>query len=99
MQAYDAANILMTAIGNAIKANGGNRPSRKQVRDEMAKITSFPGVIGTYGFDQNGDTTLKIVSVYLVENSADPSKTSGVCGAKAKNLCFVWKLQFDFGTA
>jgi branched-chain amino acid transport system substrate-binding protein len=96
MQAYDAANILMTAIGNAIKANNGNKPSRKQVRDEMAKITSFQGVIGNYGFDQNGDTTLKIVSVYIVQNSPDPSKTTGVCGEKAKNMCFVWKTQFDF---
>jgi branched-chain amino acid transport system substrate-binding protein len=96
MQAYDAANILMTAIGNAIKGNGGNKPTRKQVRDEMAKITTFQGVIGNYGFDQNGDTTLKIVSVYIVQNSTDPSKTTGVCGEKAKNLCFVWKTQFDF---
>jgi len=96
MQAYDATNILMLAIGNAIKANNGNKPSRKQVRDEMAKITSFQGVIGNYGFDQNGDTTLKIVSVYIVQNSADPSKTTGVCGEKAKNMCFVWKTQFDF---
>ncbi len=69
------------------------------VRDEMAKITSFPGVIGNYGFDEKGDTTLKVVSVYLVENSPDPSKTTGVCGEKAKNLCFVWKTQFDFGKA
>ena len=99
MQAYDAANILMTAIGNAIKGNGGNKPTRKQVRDEMAKITTFQGVIGNYGFDQNGDTTLKIVSIYVVENSADPSKTTGVCGVKAKNLCFVWKTQFDFAKA
>jgi branched-chain amino acid transport system substrate-binding protein len=99
MQAYDAANILMTAIGNAIKANNGNKPSRKQVRDEMAKITSFQGVIGNYGFDEKGDTTLKIVSVYVVQNSPDPSKTTGVCGEKAKNLCFVWKTQFDFAKA
>jgi branched-chain amino acid transport system substrate-binding protein len=96
MQAYDAANILMTAIGNAIKGNGGNKPTRKQVRDEMAKITTFQGVIGNYGFDQNGDTTLKIVSIYVVEKSADPSKTTGVCGEKAKDQCFVWKTQFDF---
>ena len=99
MQAYDAANIVMTAIGNAIKGNGGNKPTRKQVRDEMAKITTFQGVIGNYGFDQNGDTTLKIVSIYVVENSADPSKTTGVCGVKAKNQCFVWKTQFDFAKA
>src|SRR5205809_1275716 len=58
MQAYDAANILMTAIGNAIKANGGNMPTRKQVRDAMEKITTFQGVIGHYGFGKIGATTL-----------------------------------------
>ena len=95
MQAYDAANALMTAIGNAIQANGGNMPTRKQVRDAMAKITSFDGVIGHYGFDQNGDTTLKIVSIYVVQQG-DPSKSTGVCGKTATQLCFVWKTQFDF---
>jgi branched-chain amino acid transport system substrate-binding protein len=96
MQAYDAANILMTAIGNAIKANNGSMPSRKQVRDAMAKITSFDGVIGHYGFDQNGDTTLKIVSVYVIQQVSDPTQSTGVCGKNAKNDCFVWKTQFDF---
>jgi len=99
MQAYDGANALMTAIGNAIKSNGGNMPTRKQVRDAMAKITTFQGVIGNYGFDQNGDTTLKIVSIYEVKTglSADDVKNStGVCGKKAANACFVWKTQFDF---
>jgi branched-chain amino acid transport system substrate-binding protein len=99
MQAYDAANILMTAIGNAAKANGGNMPSRKQVRDEMAKITTFQGVIGNYGFDKNGDTTLKIVSIYEVKaglSSDDVKNSTGVCGKKAANACFVWKTQFDF---
>ena len=96
MQAYDAANVLMTAIGNAIKANSGSKPTRKQVRDEMAKIKGFKGVIGTYDFNESGDTSLKIVSIYVVQNAADPTKTSGVCGAAAKNLCFTWKTQFDF---
>ena len=96
MQAYDATNVLMTAIGNAIKANGGNKPSRKQVRDQMAKIKGFQGVIGTYDFNEQGDTSLKIVSVYVVQNAPDPTKTSGVCGSTQKNLCFVWKAQFDF---
>jgi branched-chain amino acid transport system substrate-binding protein len=96
MQAYDAANVLMLAIGNAIQANGGNMPTRKQVRDAMSKITSYQGVIGNYGFDQNGDTTLKIVSIYVVQQAADPSKTTGVCGKTAANECFIWKTQFDF---
>jgi len=99
MQAYDAANALMTAIGNAIKANNGNMPTRLQVRDQFAKIQGFKGVIGTYDFDQNGDTSLKIVSIYVVKTglSADDAKNStGVCGKKTANACFVWKTQFDF---
>jgi len=99
MQAYDATNALMAAIGRAIKGNGGNSPSREQVRAEMAKTVGFVGVVGTYDFDANGDTNLKIVSIYLTEQSADPSKTTGVCGVKAKNVCFVWKTQFDFAKA
>jgi branched-chain amino acid transport system substrate-binding protein len=97
MQAYDAANVLMAAIGRAIKDAGGNMPTREQVRAEMAKTKGFVGVIGTYDFDENGDTSLKIVSVYVVEQVSDPSKSTGVCGSKtAKNACFVWKTQFDF---
>jgi branched-chain amino acid transport system substrate-binding protein len=96
MQAYDAANAMMLAIGNAIKANNGNVPSREQVRAQMAKIQGFKGVIGTYDFDQNGDTSLKIVSIYLVQQVTDPAQSSGVCGKTSTNACFVWKSQFDF---
>jgi len=39
------------------------------------------------------------VSIYVVQQATDPSKTSGVCGKKAKNACFVWKTQFDFAQA
>ena len=97
MQANDAANALIAAIGRAIKNNGGNSPSREQVRAEMAKTQGFVGVVGTYDFDANGDTSLKIVSVYQTKLVADPTKSSGVCGSKtAKNVCFVWDSQFDF---
>ncbi len=96
MQAYDAANALMAAIGRAVNDANGSTPSREQVRAEMAKTQGFVGVVGTYNFDQNGDTSLKIVSIYVVQQAADPSKTSGVCGSKVANLCYVWKTQFDF---
>jgi len=91
---------LMAAIGRAINDANGGTPTRDQVRAEMAKTKGFVGVIGTYDFDANGDTNLKIVSIYLVQGglSADAVKNStGVCGSKtAKNACFVWKTQFDF---
>jgi branched-chain amino acid transport system substrate-binding protein len=95
MQAYDATNALMAAIGRAITDANGT-PSREQVRAQMAQTKGFVGVVGTYDFDQKGDTSLKIVSIYVVENAPDPSKSTGVCGTKQKNLCFIWKTQFDF---
>src|SRR5260370_28897410 len=64
MQAYDAVNALMAAIGRAITDANGSTPSREQVRAEMAKTTGFVGVIGTYNFDANGDTDLQLVSFY-----------------------------------
>src|SRR5438445_6094542 len=82
MQAYDAANALMAAIGRAINDAGGNTPTREQVRAEMAKTTAFKGVIGTYNFDANGDTDLKIVSIYVVKSGLsadDVTNSSGVC--------------------
>jgi branched-chain amino acid transport system substrate-binding protein len=96
MQAYDAANALMAAIGRAISDAGGSMPSREQVRSEMAKTTGFVGVIGTYDFDQNGDTSLKIVSIYEVQQAPDPKATTGVCGTKVTNMCFVWKDQVNY---
>ena len=98
MQAYDAANALMAAIGRAINdANG--MPSREQVRAEMAKTKGFVGVIGTYDFDEKGDTSLKIVSIYVTAAVSDPAQSTGVCGKTAAKDCFIWKTQFDFAKA
>ncbi len=97
MQAYDAANALMAALGRAIKDAGGNVPTREQVRNQMSQTKGFVGVIGTYDFDQAGDTSLKIVSVYVTQKGGDPATSAGVCGSKtAKDVCFFWKAQFDF---
>jgi branched-chain amino acid transport system substrate-binding protein len=97
MQAYDAANALMDAIGRAVNDANGSFPSREQVRAEMAKTTGFKGVIGTYNFNAQGDTDLKIVSIYVVQTVSDPSQSSGVCGKTAPNDCYVWKDQVNVG--
>ena len=99
MQAYDATNALMAAIGRAITDANGSNPTREQVRAEMAKTKGFVGVVGTYDFDQNGDTNLKIVSIYTVQTVTDPAKSTGVCGKTNPKDCFVWKTQFDFAKA
>jgi branched-chain amino acid transport system substrate-binding protein len=99
MQAYDAANALMAAIGRAVNDANGSMPTREQVRSEMAKTKGFVGVIGTYDFDANGDTSLKIVSIYAVQQVSDPAQSTGVCGTKAATLCYVWKDQVNYATA
>jgi branched-chain amino acid transport system substrate-binding protein len=98
MQAYDAANALMDAIGRAVNDANGSVPSREQVRSEMSKTTGFKGVVGTYNFNAQGDTDLKIVSIYEILNG-DPAASSGVCGQQAKNDCFVWKDQVNYANA
>ena len=99
MQAYDAANALMDAIGRAVNDANGSVPTREQVRAEMAKTQNFKGVIGTYNFNAAGDTDLKIVSIYEVQQVSDPSTSTGVCGKQAANLCFVWKDQINYATS
>jgi branched-chain amino acid transport system substrate-binding protein len=63
-QAYDAAAIIIAALGRAIDDAGGNMPTRDQVTAEVAKTKDFKGVIGTTSFDSSGDTSLKIITVY-----------------------------------
>ena len=99
MQAYDAANALMAAIGRAINDANGGVPTRDQVRVEMSKTKGFVGVVGTYDFDANGDTSLKIVSIYEVQQVSDPTQSTGVCGSKQANLCYIWKDQVNYASA
>ena len=99
MQAYDATNALMAAIGRAITDANGSTPTREQVRNEMSKTTGFVGVIGTYDFDANGDTSLKIVSIYTVQTVTDPTKSTGVCGKLHPKDCYVWKAQVNYALA
>lgn len=66
MPAYDSAKILVAAIDKAIKANGGNMPTRQQVLDQMYK-TDYSGVLGHTSFDPLGDTTNKVITIYSVK--------------------------------
>jgi len=63
-QGYDAVGVIIAAISRAIDDAGGNMPTRDQVTAEMLKTTTYSGAMGSFGFDANGDTTLKIITVY-----------------------------------
>ena len=51
-------------------AKGGDPSDRKQIRDAVFAIKDFNGVLGTWSFDQNGDTTLTDMTVYQVKSGA-----------------------------
>src|SRR4029077_11362614 len=74
-QAYDAASIIIAAIGKAIDDAGGSTPTRDQVRAEVAKTQGYKGAIGTTSFDANGDTTLKIITIYKWTSATDTGGT------------------------
>jgi branched-chain amino acid transport system substrate-binding protein len=57
---YVAANIIMAAV----KAVGTDR---EKVRAWVAELKGYQSILGTFGFDQNGDTTNRIISVYTVQ--------------------------------
>jgi branched-chain amino acid transport system substrate-binding protein len=70
-QAYDSANIIIAAISRAIDDAGGNMPTRTQVTNEVGKTQNYHGTIGTTTFDSNGDTTLKIITIYKWTSATD----------------------------
>ena len=60
---YDAAAILIDAIGRAIDADGGKIPTRQQVVDQLAQTTNYQGLTGTYTFSANGDPTTPTLQI------------------------------------
>jgi ABC-type branched-subunit amino acid transport system substrate-binding protein len=50
-------------------------PSRAQVTAALAKTQNYKGAIGTTSFDSNGDTTLKIITVYKWTSANDTGGT------------------------
>jgi branched-chain amino acid transport system substrate-binding protein len=67
---YVAAMVIINAAAAAVKANGGTMPTRAQVLDHIRTAHSFDTIIGTFAFDQNGDPTSKIISIYEARNDA-----------------------------
>ena len=65
--AYEAANVMLDAIERAADEAGGV-PERQAVIDEVFATEDFEGVLGTWSFDEEGDTSLTELSVQTVED-------------------------------
>ncbi|HHY66807.1 MAG: branched-chain amino acid ABC transporter substrate-binding protein [Kyrpidia sp.] len=74
---YDSAMVLLKAVENAIRANGGKKPSREQVRDAVRAIQDYKGVVTEVGFDNKGDNKYAKVYVYQFEPGQYPGKQIG----------------------
>ncbi len=61
---YDAMNVMLNGVLEAIKANGGKKPTREQVLDAVHKTTDFQGQFVKVSFDDKGDNKYAKVFIY-----------------------------------
>jgi branched-chain amino acid transport system substrate-binding protein len=62
--AYDATGVVYDALDRAIRASAGNTPARDSVVAELAATRAYSGATGVFGFDPEGDTTLRLLSIF-----------------------------------
>lgn len=75
---YDAMNVILNGVLDAIKANGGKKPTREQVVEAVHKTKDFQGQFTKVTFDDKGDNQFADVFVYKY------SKDKGVLVGKAE---------------
>jgi branched-chain amino acid transport system substrate-binding protein len=63
--AYEAANVMLDAIERASKEG---EVTREAVLQQIFATEDFNGVLGSWSFDEDGDTSLTELSVQQVEN-------------------------------
>jgi branched-chain amino acid transport system substrate-binding protein len=59
---YEAARVVLEGIKRAAKKD------RAAIRDAIAGLHDFDGVLGKWSFDQNGDTSLKVMVVEEIKD-------------------------------
>ena len=62
---YEAANVVLGAMERIHKAGGAL--ARESVLAEVSRTKDFAGALGTWSFDENGDTTNRTFSVNTVK--------------------------------
>jgi branched-chain amino acid transport system substrate-binding protein len=65
---YEAMKLALSTIASL----GPNGDNKADVRKALFATTSRSSVLGTYGFNKDGDTTLKSYGLYKVGSAGDP---------------------------
>jgi branched-chain amino acid transport system substrate-binding protein len=76
---YEAANVLLAAIETASKGGAADPAAlRSATIDALLATKDYPGVLGTWSFDENGDTSLLTFSgTQVVEGEFEFQKVLG----------------------
>jgi branched-chain amino acid transport system substrate-binding protein len=61
---YDSMNVILNGVLEAVKANGGKKPTREQVLEAVHKTKDFQGQFTKVTFDDKGDNTNADVFIY-----------------------------------
>jgi branched-chain amino acid transport system substrate-binding protein len=64
---YEVMNVLLQAIENVCQT-GGNPANREEIRAAVFAIRDFSGALGTWSFDENGDTTMTDMTFYEIQD-------------------------------
>ncbi|MEP6798020.1 MAG: branched-chain amino acid ABC transporter substrate-binding protein [Lapillicoccus sp.] len=64
--AYDAANAIIAALKTSLASASDPKSARQATIDALGKV-SLDGVTGKVAFDEYGDATSKVITVYKVE--------------------------------
>lgn len=71
---YDAGLVALNGIEQAIKDNGGKKPSREQVNKAISATKDFKGILTTTTFDDKGDNTNASVFIKSFEKGTYPAE-------------------------
>jgi branched-chain amino acid transport system substrate-binding protein len=66
---YDAANAIIQALKTSLKDASDAKSAREATVTALGSV-SFDGVTGTVAFDEFGDATSKVITVYTVKDGA-----------------------------
>ena len=69
-QAYDAANVIIDALEEVLEGKDAIDDAVRQELIEAIQDTDLSGVTGDVSFDEFGDTTTRLLTVYKVEGGA-----------------------------
>jgi branched-chain amino acid transport system substrate-binding protein len=69
--AYDAANAIIAGLAKVLDGQDKITDDLRGKLRQAVQDASFDGVTGKVGFDEYGDTTTRILTVYKVEKGAD----------------------------